>query len=298
MDDMPRPSDFVALGRPGSERRAVSEHSLFRRSRKDTPTREYVCDWIFRPLAHVLVLALLPLRISPLTVLAAATAAGLGAAIVLGHGDLLLAALLLQAKTVLDNADGQLARASQRVTVVGRYLDSEADLLVNAALFAALGYVTGRYLLALAAFLALTLVLSVDFNLEVLYRRERGELVEPMPQAAGVARFLARVYAVAYAPHDRWLERLVESRLERLGANASARLAYHDRWTLSVVAQLGLSTQLAALGLCLVLGTPSWYLWLVLACGAALLPLAVRRERLARTSPSFPDLAIDERSSA
>ena len=52
--------------------------------------------------------------------------------------------VLLQLKTVLDNADGQLARASGRVTLTGRYLDTEADLVVNAALFAALGYVTGQ----------------------------------------------------------------------------------------------------------------------------------------------------------
>ena len=54
------------------------------------------------------------------------------------------AALLLQLKTVLDNADGQLARAAGKESVLGRYLDSESDLLVNAALFAALGHVTGR----------------------------------------------------------------------------------------------------------------------------------------------------------
>jgi phosphatidylglycerophosphate synthase len=272
--------------------------SLLERSRKDTPTREYLCEYVFRPFAHMLVLALLPVRVSPLLVLLAGTAAGLAAVLALGHGALLLAAVLLQTKTVLDNADGQLARASGRVSVLGRYLDSESDLLVNAALFAALGYVTGRYLLALLAFLVLTLVLSVDFNLEVLYRRERGDVVEPMPPARGAERVFAWLYGVLYAPHDRLLERFVESRLERLGADDAARLAYHDRWTLAVVAQLGLSTQLAALGACLALGRPAAYLWLVLACGAALTPLAARRERLARRRRTFPDLAVDERSSA
>jgi hypothetical protein len=103
---------------------------------------------------------------------------------------------------------------------------------------------------------------------------------------------------VVYAPHDRLLERLVERRLERLQADRSARLAYHDRWTLAVVGQLGLSTQLAALGLCLLVRQPTAYLWLVLACAAALVPLAVRRERLARRQPAFSDLALEERSSA
>ena len=53
------------------------------------------------------------------------------------QGRFLLAAILVQAKTVLDNADGQLARLSGRITAFGRYLDSELDLFVNAALFAA-----------------------------------------------------------------------------------------------------------------------------------------------------------------
>lgn len=287
----------MELTRARAGRREV-QPSLFARSRKDTPAREYVCDYVFRPIAHLLVLVLLPLRVPPLLVLLAGTATGLAAVGAVGGRHLLLAALLVQAKTVLDNADGQLARASGRVSVLGRYLDSESDLLVNAALCGAIGYVTGHLLLALVAFLVLTLVLSVDFNLELLYRRERGETVQPMPPARGFERLFAWLYRVLYAPHDRLLERFVEWRLERLQADELARLAYHDRWTLAAVAQLGLSTQLAALGLCLALGTPAAYLWLVLACGLALVPLAARRERLARRRAAFADLVLDERSSA
>ena len=257
--------------------------SLLARSRKRTVAREVVCDFVFRPLAHVVVLALLPLRVPPPAVLLAGTATGLAAAYAIGGGHLVVAAILLQLKTVLDNADGQLARASGRVTALGRYLDSESDLLVNAVLFAALGYWTGEYLLAAVAFLVLTLVLSVDFNLAILYRRERGEAVDTMPPAEGLAGTLARIYRVVYAPHDRLIERFVETRLSRMQAGEGARLAYHDRATLAVLANFGLSTQLAALGVCLAVGRPTMYFWLVLACGAALVPLAVRRERRART---------------
>jgi phosphatidylglycerophosphate synthase len=144
-------------------------------SRKKKIAREYLCELIYRPLAHLVVLALLPLRVAPPLVAAAAGASGIAAAVELARGHMLLAALLVQLKTVLDNADGQLARAAGRVSVLGRYLDSESDLLVNAALFVALGHVTGRWWLAAASFVVLTCVLSVDFNLERLYRRERGE---------------------------------------------------------------------------------------------------------------------------
>jgi archaetidylinositol phosphate synthase len=260
---------------------------LFARSRKRTATPELLCDVVFRPLAHLVVLALLPLRVPPTAVLLAGTATGLVAAFAIGGAHLAVAAVLLQAKTVLDNADGQLARGAGRVSVLGRYLDSESDLLVNAAVFAALGYYTTEYLLAAVGFVVLTLVLSVDFNLGVLYRREHGEAVDPMPPATGLAGLLAQVYGVVYAPHDRLIEGVVEGRLRRLGADAVMRLAYHDRATLSTLANFGLSTQLAALGVCLLLGIPGAYLWLVLACGAALIPLAIRRERLVRRLPAL-----------
>ncbi len=203
----------------------------------------------------------------PPAVVLASTATGLAAAVELARGEWIWAAVLLQLKTVLDNADGQLARAAGKESVLGRYLDSESDLLVNAALFAALGHVTGNPWLALVSFVALTLVLGVDFNLERLYRRERGDPREARPQATGLAAVLARVYDAVYAPQDRLVEWFVERRLRRLDAGPEARLAYHDRATLAVLANFGLSTQLAALGVCLARG------------GAGRLPLARDRVR-------------------
>jgi phosphatidylglycerophosphate synthase len=267
----------------------VGQQELFERSIKQRPATELLCEYVFRPVAQVVVLALLPLRVPPPAVVLANGVCGVAAAGEIVRGNLIAAALLLQLKTVLDNADGQLARASGRASVLGRYLDSESDLLVNALVFAALGDVTGRPWLALAGFLALTLVLSVDFNLERLYRRERGEERDPAPPASGGARILERIYGAVYAPQDRLVERFVEWRLERLGADGSGRLAYHDRTTLAVVANFGLSTQLAALGICLALGEPAAYCFVALGCAAALVPLAVRREfRVRRMNRVIP----------
>lgn len=263
----------------------LSAESFLARTRKPRLRPEYACEYVFGPLAHLLVLLLLPLRVPPPAVLLAGTAAGIAAAAEVARGELIQAALLLQLKTVLDNADGGLARASGRTTALGRYLDTEADLVVNAVLFASLGYLTGRAWEAAAAFLVLTLVLGVDYNLERLYRRERGQEEAP---PAGEAPLLERVYRVLFAPQDRLVERLVEARLRRLGAGREARLAYHDEATLTVLANLGLSTQLAAVGLCLAAGLPSLALWLVLASAASLPLLFARREVLARRAPSAP----------
>jgi phosphatidylglycerophosphate synthase len=210
-------------------------------------------------------------------VVLANAAVGLVAALFLGRGDLIVAGVLLQVKTLLDNMDGDLARATGRVTLAGRYLDTVADLVVNAAVFAALGHVTGQPILAAASFVALTLVLAVDFNVTELYRQAHGiDTQQPPPTGSRGERALASVYRVFFAP------------LDGLVRSVSARRLYgrqtYGRITVTLLANLGLTTQLVVLGVCLVLGAPSAYLWLVLACLAALVPLQLHAERQARAA--------------
>ena len=184
-----------------------------------------------------------------------------------------LAALLLQVKTLLDNADGRLARASGRVTLAGRYLDTEADLVVNAALFVALGSLTGQPWLALVAFLALTLVLAVDFNASELHREVRGDARQP-PTAAGAVdreRARGRSTAFVFAPQDRLVRALSARRLER--ALCSPRLpprrptlAYHDRFTRRPSSRTSASRRSSpSSASASLLGVPGVYLWLVVA---------------------------------
>lgn len=263
--------------------------AIFLRSRKGRPTTEFLCEWLFRPVAHLLVLALLPLRVAPVAVVLSHFGVGIAAAVLLAEGRLWEAAALLQLKTVLDNADGQLARASGRLSELGRYLDTECDFLVNSALVAAIAVRTDGIALAAVAFPLLTLVLSVDFGLERLYKRERGqEPAPPAPEGRATA-FLAGAYDRVLGPQDRLVERIAEARLARLlrgvddpQRRARARAAYHDPATLAVLVNFGLSTQLAVLGACLALGRPSVWLWVVVGCAATLPLLYVRRELRAR----------------
>jgi phosphatidylglycerophosphate synthase len=227
-----------------------------------------VCEWIFRPLAHPLVLGLARLRVAPPLVVLSAGAAGIAAAVELGRGSLLAAALLVQLKTLLDNADGQLARLTGRASAFGRYLDSEVDLVVNAALFAALAWTTGRAALALAGFIALTSVLSLNFNAERLSRQGAAE-----PETdRGATALLRRIYSVVYAPQDRLAESLVARRPVLAGTTA-----------VSLLANLGMSTQLALFGAAIALGHPATFAWIALAevCAIvlALLPRRVPRRQ-------------------
>ena len=214
------------------------EYGVWWRSRKPTPTRELVVEAFYRPLAHLVVLALLPLRVPPTAVVLANFAAGLAAAAAVVRGHLVVAAALLVLKTVLDGADGALARASGRVTAAGRYLDSECDLVVNAALWAAIGYATGRPLLAVTAFVASTLVLSLNYNLRRLYESDRGS-TPGTPDGGGVLR---RIYGLVYEPQDRLIEHLLRRWRIR-----------PTRTTLALFHNLGLATQHSAVAACLVL---------------------------------------------
>jgi archaetidylinositol phosphate synthase len=233
------------------------------RSRKPRRGTELVCEKVFRPLAHPLVLGFARLRLPPPVVVLAAGAAGLAGAVALGRGSLLAAALLIQLKTLLDNADGQLARLTGRITAFGRYLDSEVDLLVNAALFAALGLTAGQAALTLAGFLALTSVLSLNFNAE---RLSRAAVAEPEAHGRATA-LLRRVYGLLYAPQDR----LAEAIVTRRPALTSPR-------AVSLLANLGMSTQLAAFGLLIAVGHPLAFAWVALAQVAAIaLALLPRR---------------------
>jgi phosphatidylglycerophosphate synthase len=224
-----------------------------------------VCEWVFRPLAHPLVLLFARLRVPPPVVVVAAGAAGIAGALELGRASFVVAALLVQLKTLLDNADGQLARLTGRTSAFGRYLDSEVDLLVNAALFTGLGWTTGSPALALAGFLAVTSVLSLNFNVARLSQRSAAE---PEPAGGRATEVLRRIYGIVYAPQDRLAEALVARRPALTGSFAVAALA-----------NLGMSTQLAAFGLLMALGHPLVFAWLALA-QVAVIALAVLPRRV------------------
>ena len=238
--------------------------------------RELVLELVFRPLSNLLVPVFERARIPPPAVVLANAATGLVAAAVLAQGDLLAAALLLQLKTLLDNVDGALARATDQVTLAGRYLDTIADLVVNVALFVALGDVTGQPVLAAAAFVALTIVLGVDYNVTELYRESRATPTrQPVPTGSSLEQALALVYRVVFGPLDRTVRGFSAWRF-------SGHSPYDDV-AVTVLANLGLTTQLAALGVCLALGAPSVYLWIALGCLLVPVALHIRAELLAST---------------
>jgi phosphatidylglycerophosphate synthase len=222
--------------------------------RKQRAGFDLVCELVFRPPAHLLARALAPLRVPPPAVVLVGAATGFAAAVEIGRHAFLAAALILQLKTLLDNADGQLARRTGRITDFGRYLDSESDLLVDAAVFAGLGVWIGPWL-ALLGFVLLTTVLSLNFNLERIHRSAPAGW-DDSP--------LGRAYAVLYGWQDKLAERVIRR---------------PSRATVLVASNFGLSPQLLVLGICLAAGHPRAYLVVLLACTAVLAALVTADRR-------------------
>ncbi len=224
---------------------------LYQRSLKPRRAEEWLSERVYRPLAHRLVVWLLPTGVRPEVLVLWQGGLGLLAAgLVAARADL-LAALLLLLRNVLDNADGQLARARGQATQLGRYLDTEVDLLTNLALFAALGARTGACGLAAVALGLLVLLLSADYALNS--PKSLPESRGPEPWAGRLEAFYRRFFG----PQDRFFERLFTPdpppEVHRFFAN------------------LGLSTQHTALALFLLLGRPAAYLGaVILAAGLGL----------------------------
>ena len=265
-------------------------------SAKPLPVREALMR-VVQPLADGLVRRLTGTRVAPHHVVLTHTAIGLLAAWLLAGGawlGWLAAAVLLQVKSLLDNADGGLARATGRVTRMGRYLDTLMDLVVNAALFVALAQ-HGPGWLALLAFVALTLVLSTEFNAMRRHLEEHAEqppaLDEAPPGAPpGVLALLEGAYDTLLAPQDRLLRYLDARWFERADgapwphAAPSARRRWADTFSVATLVNLGLTTQMLLLGICAAVGLPYAYVVLVLLQVPYVLALQALRLRRYRAA--------------
>lgn len=231
---------------------------------------------VYGPVARSIVVALARTSVKPHHVVFAHTAIGLYAAWLLSlttptaH---LSAAVLLQLKSVLDNVDGGLARATGQVTQMGRYLDTLMDLIVNAALFVALSR-HGPSSLALVGFVALTLILSLEFNASWRYETVRAGAAPGSAVPAGAAarylRLLHAAYSLLLAPQDR-LFRGLDEWLFKLASGSSwadasplERERWADSFSVAALVNFGLTTQMFVLGLCAALGSPYAYVVVVM----------------------------------
>ena len=111
-----------------------------------------------RPIAKVIARSLKNTGITPIHVTVGFIISGLIATYFIVQGDFWLAAFFLILKSILDAADGELARVKEKPSYTGRYLDSVADIILNALIFISVWYITDTSIwICFAAFLGLQL---------------------------------------------------------------------------------------------------------------------------------------------
>ncbi len=111
-----------------------------------------------RPIARFIANSLKNTIFTPIHVTIGFIISGLIAIYCIIQGHYWLAAFFLIFKSILDAADGELARVKQKPSYTGRYLDSVADIILNALFFIAIWYVTNTSIwICFLAFLGLQL---------------------------------------------------------------------------------------------------------------------------------------------
>lgn len=259
--------------------------AFFRQSLKSSAEGGYHADefiniYLLRPIAAIIVWVVYPTRTTPNHVTLAAILVGFFGAYLYSLNTptaIAFAGLSITLKDILDDADGQLARAKGMYSRRGRFLDSIGDFLVNLALFSAITWVVYRsmpsfttIILGMLSLLGITLRVSyhvfyqVSFlHREDLYKLNRitEEITEQDLKGDPAALWLQKIFLMIYG----WQDRLM-FQVDRWckGNLPDKKLAdwYSDRTGLRLSGLLGFGTEYALLTLCSLFNELSLYMLL------------------------------------
>ncbi len=167
------------------------------------------------------------------------------------------AALFLLLKSILDAADGELARVKKTPSHTGRYLDSVADIILNFFIFSALWYCTeASIVITFFAFLGIQLQGTLyNYYYVILRNNVNGDTTSRVfeynaPNALGNEKqknvdLLFRIYKGLYGLFDRVIY-LLDS-----NAPKSKKI---PKFLMTALSTFGLGFQLLIISLMLVLG--------------------------------------------
>lgn len=210
-----------------------------------------------RPPARFIANTLKDTRFTPLDITSAFIVAGLIALACIWQSHFWTAAFFLILKSVLDAADGELARVKKTPSYVGRYYDSVADILLNLLIFVVIGYSTQSPVwLILLAFAGVQLQGTLyNYYYVILRNQVAGDTtsrifeVEPPIAMKGEQQkhvnFFFHLYNTLYMVFDK--------AIYYLDTEASETPAF-PQWFMTLLSAFGLGFQLLLISLFLVLG--------------------------------------------
>ena len=210
-----------------------------------------------RPIAKVIAKTLKHTSFTPIHVTIMFVIAGLIAIACLLNQYYWSTLFFLVLKSVLDAADGELARVKNTPSHTGRYLDSVSDIILNLLILITIWYVTeGSIWLTLLAFFGIQLQGTLyNYYYVILRNKHQGDttsrVFETMTPKAlkGESQrnvnILFSLYTILYGVFDRIIYTL------------DGRAADGDHlpgWLMTAVSTFGLGFQLLIIGVMLVLG--------------------------------------------
>lgn len=210
-----------------------------------------------RPIAKIIANALKHTAFTPIHVTIGFIFAGFAAIYCILQGYFWLAAFFLILKSILDAADGELARIKEKSSYTGRYLDSVADILLNALFLMSIWYITDTpSWICLLAFVGLQLQGTLyNYYYVILRTRFDGDTTSRVfenktPRAMEGEKqknvnILFGLYKLLYGIFDKTIYALDRN------ADKGAVL---PKWLMTSVSTFGLGFQLLLIAALLVLG--------------------------------------------
>ncbi|WP_439151204.1 CDP-alcohol phosphatidyltransferase family protein [Winogradskyella sp.] len=210
-----------------------------------------------RPAARIISTALKDTRFTPIHVTIGFIISGLFAVVCIIYGYYWLAAFFLIFKSILDAADGELARIKQTPSYTGRYLDSVADIILNAIIFLALWQITDANIwYTILAFLGIQLQGTLyNYYYVILRNRFNGDTTSRIfEDSTPIAlkgekqknvNTLFRLYKLFYGSFDKTIYFLDQS---------APKGKILPKWLMTALSTFGLGFQLLIIAVMLVVG--------------------------------------------
>jgi phosphatidylglycerophosphate synthase len=171
-----------------------------------------------------------------------------------------LAGFFLIFKSILDAADGELARVKQKPSYTGRYLDSVADIILNALFFLSIWFITDTSIwICIAAFLGLQLQGTLyNYYYVILRNKFDGDTTSRVFETKTPVALkgekqqhvnvLFSLYLFFYGAFDK--------AIYALDTNAGTGKIF-PKWLMTSISTFGLGFQLLLISVMLVLGFKS-----------------------------------------
>jgi hypothetical protein len=210
-----------------------------------------------RPAARVIAISLKNTSFTPIHVTLAFIISGLIGIACIIYSNYWAAAFFLIFKSILDAADGELARIKDTPSYTGRYLDSIADIILNAIILIAIWHISNSNIWAtILAFVGIQLqgtlynyyyvILRNKFNGDTTSRVFENETPLALKdEKQSHVNFLFKLYKILYGSFDKVIY--------ALDKNASKGKTTPN-WLMTAISTFGLGFQLLLIAVLLVFG--------------------------------------------